>query len=133
MVPTKCPNLPELTEPSQQTCKKGFEHHLFMSVQVYARKFASVTWTQMYFTRYKKWKEYSKLEDFYYQTSRFTHNLKVIGIVACLVAQLVKNPLAMQETLVQNNIPLTQRQINRAKKTRIIQYRTLFKLPKQKA
>lgn len=43
MVPTKCPNLPELTEPSQQTCKKGFEHHLFMSVQVYARKFASIT------------------------------------------------------------------------------------------
>ena len=68
------------------------------------------------------------MEDFYYLTSRVIHKLKVIGIVASLVAQLVKNPLAMQETPVQNSIPLTQRQINRAKKTQIIQYRTLFKL-----
>ena len=68
------------------------------------------------------------MEDFYYQTSRLTHKLKVIKIVASLVAQLVKSPPAMQEIPVQNSTPLTQRQIKRAKKTQIIQYRALFKL-----
>ena len=59
------------------------------------------------------------MEEFYYLPSRLIHKLKVIGIVASLVAQLVKNPLAMQETVVQNSTPLTQTQINRAKKIQI--------------